>query len=115
MPDPLVMSSAMGVAFVTAGILLGLITIRRRQAGTTSFDAGWILAIALGFVVGCWMLGVRPHWPPRDDQDRFLGIVFPAVVVIELLATFRGVPRWLVWPLRLAIVVSSARVLLHGT
>ena len=42
-------------------------------------------------------------------------IVFPVAVVVELLGAFPRVPRWLVWPLRLAVVAGGARVLLHGT
>ena len=35
--------------------------------------------------------------------------------MVELLAAFPKVPRWLIWPLRLVIVAGGARVLLHGT
>ena len=37
------------------------------------------------------------------------------MLVVELLAAFPKIPRWLVWPLRLALVAGGARVLLHGT
>ena len=35
--------------------------------------------------------------------------------LIELLAAFPRVPRWLVWPLRLALLAGAGRVLLDGT
>ena len=115
MPDPLLILSAMGVAFAAAGILLVLIGWSRRRAVSALFDAGWTLGIGAGFFLGCWVLGIRPHWPPRDDQDRLLALVFPAVMLVELLAVVPQVPRWLVWPLRLALLAGAARVLLHGT
>ena len=43
-----------------------------------------------GFFLGCWVLGIRPHWPPREDLDRLLALVLPAVMVVELLAAFPG-------------------------
>ena len=115
MPDPVLMLTAMGIAFAVSAVLLGIIGWPRRQAWSTSFDAGWVVGVAVGFFLGCWALGSRPHWPPRDDQERLLALVFPAVVVVELLAAFPKVPRWLIWPLRVVIVVGGARVLLHGT
>jgi hypothetical protein len=51
----------------------------------------------------------------HQDLDRLLGIVLPAVVAIELLAVFPGVPQWLVWISRALVVVATARILLHGT
>ena len=115
MPDPVLMLTAMGIAFAVSAVLLGIIGWPRRQAWSTWFDAGWVVGVAVGFFLGCWALGNRPHWPPRDDQERLLALVFPAVVVVELLAVFPRVPRWLIWPLRLVIVMGGARVLLHGT
>jgi hypothetical protein len=61
------------------------------------------------------LLGLQPHWPPLEDQDRWLLLVFPAVVVVELAAAVAGSVRWLVWLLRLLVAVSAARVLLHNS
>jgi hypothetical protein len=77
--------------------------------------AGWLVGVVAGFLTGCWVLGLRPHWPPREDQDRFLVLLLPAVLVVELLATVPKVPAWLIWLLRLAVAVTAARVLLHDT
>src|SRR5260370_2976106 len=43
-----------------------------------------VLSVSVGFVAGCWWLGVRPHWPPLEDQDRLLLILLPAVIVVEI-------------------------------
>ena len=61
------------------------------------------------------MLGKIPQWPPVEDRDRLLLLVLPAVLVVELLATFPRVPRWLIWPLRGVLALGVAPVLLHGT
>ena len=69
----------------------------------------------MGWVAGCWLLGVRPHWPIREDLDRLLLIVLPAVLLVEVAALSRKVPRWIVWVGRLVVVAGVSRVLLHGT
>ena len=118
MPDPILMAGAMGLAFLTTALVLGLCTWWRRRRATQPspwIDAGWVLGIAAGFYLGCWLLGAWPHWPPREDLDRFLAIIIPAVLVVELLAIWPKVPGGLAWALRLAIVGCGARVLLHGS
>jgi len=118
MPDPISMAEAMGLAFLATALVLGLCTwwSRRRNAQPSPWiDSGWVLGIAAGSYLGCWLLGAWPHWPPREDFDRWLAILIPAVLVVELLAAWPKVPGWLAWALRLAIVGCGARVLLHGS
>ena len=117
MPDPIQMAQATGLAFAASAVLLGIFTWwgRRRATGPAWIDAGWVLGIGAGFYLGCWLLGVRPHWPPGEDMDRLLEIVVPAALGIELLAAFPRIPRWLIWTLRLVIAGCLARVLLHGS
>jgi hypothetical protein len=70
----------------------------------------------VGFFVGCCrLLGRWPHWPPREDQDRLLLLVLPAVIVVELAAAIPWLPRWLAWLLRLAVAAGTARILLDNT
>jgi hypothetical protein len=117
MPDPIVMAQATGLAMLTAAVVLGLSawSERRRQAGSFWADAGWVAGIGAGFYLGCWMLEIVPRWPIREDLDRLLGILIPAVLVVELLGAFPRVPRWLVWTLRMTVAGLGARVLLHGS
>ena len=77
MPDPVLMLTAMAIAFVVSAVLLGIIGWQGREVESSSFDAGWIVGMAVGFVLGCWALGIRPRWPPRDDQDRLLALSCP--------------------------------------
>ena len=117
MPDPIVMAEATGLAMLTAAVVLGLSAWwgRRRQAGPSWADAGWVVGIGAGFYLGCWMLEIVPRWPIREDLDRLLGLVIPAVLVVELLGAFPRVPRWLIWTLRMTVAGLGARVLLHGS
>jgi hypothetical protein len=94
MPDPILITQAVGLAAVASAVVLWLCGWPRRADRVPWVDAGW---------------------PPREDLDRLLALVLPVVVLVELLAAFPKVPRWLVWPLRLAVAASGARVLLHGT
>jgi hypothetical protein len=115
MPDPIVIVSAMGIAFAISDIVVGGFGWPRRTRGPAWVDASWVLGIAAGFFLGCWVLGNRPHWPPRDDLDRLFILVLPAVVLVELLAAGKRVPRWLVNALRAAGIMATAPVLLFGT
>ena len=115
MPDPILIVAAMGLAGAASAVLLWICGWPWRTARPTRVNAGWVLGPGVGFFLGCFILGIWPHWPLRQDQDRLLGLVFPAVVIVELLAGFPKVPRWLIWPLRLMVVVSVAPVLLFGS
>jgi hypothetical protein len=116
MPEPVLILTAMGIAVAASALIFVICGWRwRRAAESPWLNAGWVLGVGFGLLLGCGALGIRPHWPPSEVIDRLLGLVLPAVLVVELLAVFPKVPRWLVWTLRLALVVGGARVLLQGT
>src|SRR5437870_5447086 len=65
-------------------------------------------AVGGAFFLGAWVLGVRPHWPPAQDLDRFLLVLLPAVVVAETAAVFlRGWAWWAAWPPRLLAAAGA--------
>jgi hypothetical protein len=116
MPDPIVMAKAMGLALLTAALVLGTLAWWGRRRGHSAWaDGGWVAGIGAGYYLGCWMLEIVPRWPIREDQDRLLGLVIPAVLAVELLGAFPKVPQWLIWTLRMAVAGLGARVLLHGS
>jgi hypothetical protein len=117
MPDPIVMSQATGLAMLTSALILAIFAWwgRRRPAGFSWADAGWAIGIGAGYYLGCWMLEIRPQWPIREDLDRLLGLVIPAVVLVEFLGAIPRLPRWLIWVLRMAVAALGGRVLLHGS
>jgi hypothetical protein len=105
MPDPIVMAQAMGAALVVAALVLA----------ARSPDARWVVGLGAGYYLGCWLLEIRPRWPVREDIDRLLVFVIPAVLFVELLGAIPRLPRWPIWALRIAIAALGARVLLHGS
>lgn len=115
MPDPITILAAIGAALAASAVALFLSGWRGRKTGTAGVDIGWVVGIGSGFSLGCCVLGKIPHWPPVEDRDRLLFLVLPAVLVVELLAVFPRMPRWLIWPLRGALALGVAPVLLHGT
>ena len=115
MPDPVVIVVAMTVSMAVSAAVLLLAGWRGRPVWSVWCEAAWIVGMGAGFFAGCWLLEIRPHWPPREDQDRLLIVMLPAVVTVEVLAALPRVSRSLVWPLRLALLIGGGRVLLHGT
>src|SRR5262245_36639641 len=115
MPDPVRILGALAAAAVLAGAAVLLCGWPWRKAHPTRTSLGGLLGVALGFVVGCWWLGFTPQWPPREDQDRWLLVLFPAVVAVEVAAVFLKRLPWLAWLLRLAVAAGAARILLHNT
>jgi hypothetical protein len=105
MPDPIVMAQATGAALVVAALVLA----------ARSPDARWVVGLGAGYYLGCWMLEIRPQWPIREDLDRLLVLMIPAVLLVELLGAIPLLPRWLIWALRIAVAGLGTRVLLHGS
>ena len=78
-------------------------------------SAGWVVGIAAAVYAGCLMLGIRLHWPPLEDLQRFLIILFPATVLVELTAGSAPFPRWVAVALRLLLAAAAPWILLHGS
>jgi hypothetical protein len=115
MPDPLhILQVLAAVAALAAAIPL-LCGWPWHSPRPARVSAGGVLGVGLAFFLGCWLLGFEPHWPPREDQDRLLLVLLPAVVAVELAAAIPALPLWLPWLLRLAIAAGAGRVLLHNT
>jgi hypothetical protein len=101
-------------AAAAAGALL-LLGWPWRKPHPLRLAVGWVLGIGAAYYVGVWLLDLWPDPPPWDDQQRFLIILLPAALAVELVATLSGGRWWLAWPLRLAIAAGAARLLLHHT
>lgn len=115
MPEPLLYLKAMGAATIVSAMVVLAIVGVRRCASTAWLNSACVLGIGLGLVVGYHMLSLRTAWPPVNGLDRFLTIVVPAVLGIELIAGFQCVPRWVAWFLRLSLAAMIPRILLHGS
>jgi hypothetical protein len=111
MPDPTLILTALAAVAVVAGLVV-LVCGLPQQA---RLSIGGVVGMGGAFYLGCRLLGLWPRWPPREDQDRLLLIVMPAVLLAELVAAFPRVPRWLAWALRLVVAAGAAPVLLHNS
>jgi hypothetical protein len=111
--DLIVLAKAMVAAFAAAAVVMMHCGRSWRAPRRVRVSAGAVLALGIGFYAGCWMIGPSLHWPPKEDRDRLLIVLFPAVLAVELEAAFARRGRPLVWLGRAAVVAGAARVLLH--
>src|SRR5262249_5320837 len=115
MPDPLLILQALAIAGAVAAVVLLGLNWPWRTPHPSRTALGWVLGIAAATVVGSLALGLEVRWPPLEDRHRFLLFVLPAAVIVEVIAAFRQVPRWIAWLLRAAVAAAAGRVLLHGS
>jgi hypothetical protein len=115
MPDPNLIVFAAATAALLAGVLMLACWWPWRSRVAASVGVGRVLGEVAGFVAGCWLLGIRPHWPLSEDLDRLLAVVVPATAVVEIGASWHKVPNWLRWAMRLVVAAGTAWVLLHGS
>lgn len=121
MPDPLLYLAAIGAAAVTAALVVAVFGWPRRPGESdtercaTRQPVAVVLGLAAGLIAGYWVLDLYVSWPPVNALDRFLTIVVPLAVSVELIAAFERVPRWLAWTLRMALAAAMGRILLHGS
>ena len=130
MPEPILYLKAMGAAAVASAVIMLAVfaptvlkpTIDRLRlpVGPALLNSAWLnvaclLATVCGVAVGCVVMSLRVAWPPASGLDRFLTIVVPAVLGVELIAGFERVPRSAAWLLRMGLAAAVPRVLLHGS
>jgi hypothetical protein len=115
MPDPIAcLLAVLAAAAASAAVVLTLGWPGRR-ASPARITTACVVGIGAGMVAGYAVLKFEPEWPPASGLDRFLTIILPAVIGIELLATVPRLPRGLAVLLRASLAISAARILLHGS
>lgn len=115
MPESLLYLKAMGAAAIVSVLVVLLIAGVRRPASSTRLNSACILGMGLGLVAGFHVMALKMAWPPVQGLDRFLTIVFPTLLGIELIAGLQSVPRWLAWFLRMSLAATIPGILLHGS
>ncbi|MFT5523581.1 MAG: hypothetical protein ACI9HK_001529, partial [Pirellulaceae bacterium] len=144
MPDPvLYLKSTSAAAIVSAILALAMLAVSklaaRRSAGRNSLDADaaksntvtgsshsktpdlswlncvYVISIAAGLATGYCVLSLVRSWPPVNALDRFLMIVIPVTLAVELVSGVSQMPRWFAWLLRLVIAAAVPRILLHDS
>ena len=117
MPDKTTLLQVLLLAAGTAFVLVAEAAIAFgwlwRTAPSAWRSVGGALAMGTALFAGAWTLGLKPKWPPTEDQHRYLLILLPAAVVVASLAAFLDRRWWLGWALRLLLALVAARILLH--
>ena len=115
MPEPLLYLKAMGASAIISAMCVLVMVGPRRTTSSAWLNAACVLAIGFGLAYGCDALALRWIWPPAKGLDRFLMIVVPTVLGIELMAGYPSVPRWVAWSLRTTLAAATPKILLHGS
>jgi hypothetical protein len=117
MPEgfPILMVEATAAALVVAAVAVLVCGWPWRAPRPLRSALATLLGPAAGFYAGCAALGSVVRWSPREDQGRFLLVLFPAVLIVEILGVFVRRRRAIAWLLRSAVAAVAARVLLHGS
>jgi hypothetical protein len=113
MPDPLVILESSAAAALMAGCVLLLSKLAWYRRPPAALSIGGTLGVGAGLLVGAWLLGLAPHFPPQEDKDRWLLVLLPATIGVELAAVCLPRLPWLGWGLRLGVAAGAAPVLLY--
>jgi hypothetical protein len=115
MPDPLLYGAALGTATVVSAVVVLSIAWLGKPVSTGRLQSAAVVGIASGLGAGYYALRLHVAWPPLNGLDRFLTIVLPAALCIELAATISRVPRSLVWLLQFTLASTMGRILVHNS
>jgi hypothetical protein len=115
MPDPNPLAEVLAAAFALAAAVRLLAGWPWRAPRPGLASAGGAVGVAAGLLLGAWLVGSWPRWPPREDQDRLLAVVLPWAVGVELLAAAARPPGVLAWAARAAVAAGAAPILLCGS
>lgn len=112
MPEPWPFLKATAVAAAVGFMLVAAASLFRRATHGALIG---LLAVATGFVAGCYAFPIEAKWPPFSGLDRFLLVLLPATFVIELAASFPRVPAWCAWIFRITLATVGGAVLLYNS
>jgi len=115
MPDPLLYFKSMCVAATVSAIVVLAVVGSTRPVSKARLNFACVVGIGFGLLAGENALSMRLVWPPMNGLDRFLTIVIPATLAVELIAGFRSVPDWVARFLRIGLASMIPRILLHGS
>lgn len=114
MADYVLFGKAILTAAVTAGLTLLLISWPVRTPPAWRVRTGFVLGIGAGIYAGCAVVDQLPCWPALEDRDRFLTVLLPLALTVEVAAVFLS-SRVVVWLLRICLAVAIAPILLYNS
>jgi hypothetical protein len=126
MPDPISYLKASIAALIASAMIVLAFRLILRTSVHSIAAVICVLAVGVGVATGYDVLQFSWTWPPASALNRFLMIVLPAAVIVELLAAVIGRDEtvnsaarrhgYLSAPgLRLALYASAGRILLHDS
>ena len=115
MPDPLLFLQSLTAASGASAIFVLALAFARNRWKRIPEALTDIPGLIAGLSVGYAVLGLTTRWPPANALDRFLIIVLPSALGVELLSRMPNAPRWMIWLLRTLLAAITARILLHGS
>jgi len=135
MPDPFEYLKAVLAAFVASTTILLAFRVISRNRGRVMSETANVVAIACGELAGYSTLNFSWPWPPANALDRFLTIVLPAILIIELISGIDGdcsatdsaasnpnnlalasrTTRVWLWIARCFLGCGIGRILMHGS
>lgn len=129
MPDPFQYTMALMAAFAVSFLAVaGTRRFFQRQT-CWAVDVIEVIAVVAGLATGFRVLQFDWVWPPVNAINRFLTLVLPVAVIVELIAGLASVPNFsearrlkgpgllsmLPMVLRVVLFASVGRVLLHNS
>ena len=129
MPDPFQYTMALLAAIAVSIIAVaGARRVLRLRAHRLA-NVVEVFGITAGLIVGYRVLQFEWVWPPTNAINRFLTIVLPAAVIVELISGFASIPiqsearrlkdvgllSFFVLILRIGFLASIGRILLHDS
>jgi hypothetical protein len=129
MPDPVQYMVALLAAFAVSFLAVaGARRLSRWRACRTA-NVIEVIAVVAGLIAGYRVLQFEWVWPPANAINRFLTVILPASVIVELISGLAPVPAYsearrlkeagllsiLAIGLRAGLFASIGRVLLHNS
>ena len=129
MPDPFQYTMALLAAIAVSIIAVaGARKVLRLRAHRLA-NVVEVFGIIVGLIAGYRVLQFEWVWPPTNAINRFLTIVLPAAVIVELISGFASIPTpsearhhkdagllsFFVLILRIGFFASIGRILLHNS
>lgn len=115
MPEPVLYLESLGAAAIVSALCVLAMTAVPRPVNTARLNSACVLGMGLGIAVGNYVLSLRLGWPPANGLDRFVIVVIPAALGVELIAGFQRVPPSAGWFLRISLAAAIPRILLHAS
>ena len=114
MPEPFLYLQSMAAAAISATCVLMVVAMRCKNGELRTKLAG-LLSCTVGIACGEYVLRLHLNWPPTNGLDRFLTLVLPLVLGVELMIVFTIRRPWMAWLWRVALALTIPIILLYGS